>query len=293
MLSAEHRRAWARAPIRTTSRIVASLIRKRHERWRYAVAPYDEGRSRIVCDLRTALGLTLFRFGVDDVDRDLVCKLLGPGDLFIDGGANVGLFTLAAASRVGATGAVVAFEPAKETRKRLEENLELNRFSWVEVRSEALAETAGTRTLTAFDGDSAGLSSFRPSSKGGGRQEQVETTTIDEVLVGRIPQVVKLDLEGAELAALQGAGSLISLKRTVFVLELEDSHLRRQRASASQVLELFEQNGYQMFKAVRAGDGRVAVLRGVGEPLGGRTPNVIAAAGEGPFKRAGVTVVQG
>ena len=80
--------------------------------------PYDSGRSRIIADLRTALGLGLYRYGgVTAPELALLRDRLGPGDTFVDGGANVGLFTLVAAARVGPAGRVISFEPAEHTRR--------------------------------------------------------------------------------------------------------------------------------------------------------------------------------
>src|SRR5579884_2708762 len=120
---------WRTRPIHTAYRLVTCLIRRRVPGLHNAVLAYDEGRSRIEVDVRTRFGYGLYRYGHTDPDADLVRRLLQPGDLFVDGGAHIGFFTLAAAARVGPSGRVIAFEPAPATRAALVRNLQLSGFA--------------------------------------------------------------------------------------------------------------------------------------------------------------------
>jgi FkbM family methyltransferase len=243
--------AWRKRPVATAARFVTWLARKNVDAWRYAVLPYDGGRSRLRIDLQSRFGFMTYVYGVDDPDLSLVGSLLAPGDIFIDGGAHVGMFTLVAAVRVGSTGKVLAFEPAPAARAELLQNLELSRFPWVEVSACALAECSGKRSFVAFSNDAWGSSSFAPPPEfAGGQAEAVATTTLDAAIAGldqtRI-RLVKLDLEGAEHAALQGASSLLRDVGPDFLIELEPEHLARQGTSAADVVRLFEQHGYRFF----------------------------------------------
>src|SRR6185312_84581 len=111
----------------------------------------------IYADLHTPLGLGLYRYGYRDPDLDLVAKLLRPGDVFVDGGANVGLFTLVAANRVGAAGKVIAFEPGRAVRMSLLANVVLNGLAQVEVVPFALAAELGEARFRVFEAAGAGL----------------------------------------------------------------------------------------------------------------------------------------
>ena len=174
-------------PLRGTVRIASSIVR-RHLRHQLVNVRFDDGRSRIRADLDTALGLQLYRYGLEDPDLAAVGRLLGPGDFFIDGGAQVGLFTLVAASRVGPSGLVVACEPAPATRGRLIDNLELNDFSWVTPLGVALSDRRSSAQFVAFDGNGSGLSSFAPAPDvEGGSSMTVHTSTLDEIAGDRIP----------------------------------------------------------------------------------------------------------
>src|SRR5207247_10291136 len=149
-------------PVSTAARLLMWLARKTSAARRYAVLSYDGGRSRVRIDLQSRFGFMTYTYGVEDPDLALVGSLLAPGDIFIDGGAHVGMFTLVAAARVGPTGKVLAFEPAPAARDQLLQNLELSRFPWVEVSARALADCAGARTFVAFSNDDWGSSSFAP-----------------------------------------------------------------------------------------------------------------------------------
>src|SRR5437667_5171160 len=93
-------------------RITVSVVRQRFVALRTPVVRYEQGACEIVADLATAVGLGLYRYGYFDPDIEIVKRLLRPGDTFVAGGGeNVGLFALAAASRVGPGGCVIAFEP--------------------------------------------------------------------------------------------------------------------------------------------------------------------------------------
>src|SRR5215469_14253271 len=178
--------AWRERPVRTALRVTKSLVRRALPPLSRPPVPYDGGRSRIHADLHTALGLLLYRMGPpSDPDIALLRLLLEPGDVFVDGGANVGLFTLVAAASVGPTGAVIAFEPVASTRAALLANVKLNGFHWVDVRADALYAERGEREIVAFGEDSAGLSSFRPESTAGGHVERVRTIALDEALGDR------------------------------------------------------------------------------------------------------------
>ena len=86
--------------------------------------------------------------------------LAGPGDVVIDAGANIGLFSLIAAARVGATGRVIACEPAPGTMALLRANVARNRYDWVELHEVAVAETPGRLELEDL-GAGSGFSSVR------------------------------------------------------------------------------------------------------------------------------------
>lgn len=129
------------------------------------------------------------------VEMACVLHLLRAGELFVDIGANLGVFTILAAGVARAR--VLAVEPAPETLPHLNAHLALNGIEeLVEVFPAALSDSAGTIRLTAGLG-----ASNRVAADG----QEVPVATLDSVLDGRGASVIKLDVEGHEAAVLRGA----------------------------------------------------------------------------------------
>ncbi|HEX3906279.1 MAG TPA: FkbM family methyltransferase [Polyangia bacterium] len=286
--------AWQETPVRTGLRVLASLVRKRIGPLRTARVPYDGGLTSIYADLNTPLGLLLYRYGNRDADIELAKKLLSPGDVFVDGGANVGLFALAAAAKVGATGKVIAFEPAREVRLRLTQNVALNRLAQIEVIPFALSSAPGEAAFRTFDPAGAGLNHLGPSQEEAGTVEVVKLTTLDAA-VGKTDRrrltVLKLDLEGAEHAALQGASEILREVRPHIIIEIEESHLGRLGSSVAEVAALLESHGYQFFQARQDEGGEVGLSRH-GDLLASKSgPNVFATTDLARVLSKGVRIV--
>jgi FkbM family methyltransferase len=215
-----------------------------HPRKRTAVVSLDGGGS-VGVDLRTPHGRRWFAYGFCEPAARAMRSLLRPGDVMIDAGANIGLFTVLAAARVGSHGRVIACEPSTATMQLLRDNVARNGFGWVELQEVALAEQPGRLEMQVFEPGS-GFSSFAPAETSRASRIEVEVTTLDRVagpLLERT-RLVKLDVEGAELRALRGAGALLERARPDFIVELEPEHLDRQGSSLADVQELFRDAGY-------------------------------------------------
>ncbi len=145
----------------------------------------------------------------------LIGRLLQSGDVFIDGGANIGYFTLLGAVCVGIAGAVHCFEPVPVTVAALDANIALNGFANVLRNQVALSESnvplsleipLDTRTGTAAYW---GATSVRMQR---GASVDVAACTLDEYAAGKgltSIKLVKLDLEGGEAAAIRGMERLL------------------------------------------------------------------------------------
>jgi FkbM family methyltransferase len=142
----------------------------------------------------------------DRDERDAIAPYLAEGGTFVDVGANIGLYTLWAARRVGPTGTVIALEPHPETADRLAFNVAANGLANIEIVRAAAGETTETADLHASAGGNVGQSSlirdvaFRPD----GRFEVAVRPLLDilgEAGVTSI-DVLKIDVEGYEDRAL-------------------------------------------------------------------------------------------
>lgn len=157
-------------------------------------------------------------FGLYELETArLIKSMLKPGDHFVDGGANIGYFTLMAAQQVGPRGRVDAFEPQPENRARLQTHIARHNFDdRVRVHEVALSSEPGEATVRLFTGDHVnhGASSlFERVGVTTARTFQVRTARMDQVLAGTQPKLVKLDIEGAEPLAIAGMTALLQSNR--------------------------------------------------------------------------------
>jgi len=142
------------------------------------------------------------------------------GATVIDVGANVGAYTLLFATWAGSSGRVFAFEPSVASRSGLERHLRLNELSdRVSVRPEAVGEITGTVSFrdTGTDGDNRIVTAAHDKAR------VVPSVSLDDFCVahGLTPEVIKIDIEGAELAALRGARRTIAARGAQLALFVE------------------------------------------------------------------------
>lgn len=139
-------------------------------------------------------------------DMAFVLHFLRPGDLFVDVGANIGSYAVLAGAGVGADG--IAFEPDGAAFGWLARNIGLNGIAHsVEARQQALGGEARQAKLT-IGGDTTNhvVVDGQAAPDGG---QTVQMTTLDEALVGRVPAMLKIDVEGFETEVLNGARDVL------------------------------------------------------------------------------------
>lgn len=158
--------------------------------------------------------------------QEAMRRLLGPGDVFLDVGANVGFFALAGARLVGPEGVVYAFEPVPENVAAIRESAALNGFANVEVIESAAGRAAGRDRLLLVED-----LSWSHFERLGQHPRALDTVEVDVVAIddlvasGRIrsPDVVKIDVEGAEIDVLEGMRQTIEEHRPAIVCELHET----------------------------------------------------------------------
>ncbi len=209
---------------------------------------------RVHLHLGNDLSRQLFVAGcIEPNEFCLLDRVVSPGMVFIDVGANDGLYTLFAAAKVGDSGVVIAFEPSSREFDRLQANLILNRLGFVQPVRIGLARQHGHGRLRIAGYGHEGhntLGEFVYDSVDRERFEDVELTTLDSFLTGRKLKrvdVIKLDVEGAEMSVLEGAVQTLSESRPLLLLELLDPALRRQGHSAAEVVEFLLDLGYEIY----------------------------------------------
>jgi FkbM family methyltransferase len=151
-----------------------------------------------------------------------------PGARVLDLGANIGVFTTLAAREVGPGGQVLAVEPDERNLRHLRANVDRLGLGNVEIVPGAVADLTGSASLHQAASPTrstlyAGFLTKRPS----GGVVEVPTITVDDLLAGRAVDVIKMDIEGAESAALDGMSrTLASNPDLVMFLEFEEGSLR-------------------------------------------------------------------
>lgn len=206
------------------------------------------------CDLRDRVQQLIYFFGsYEPVEVSLLLSLVNAGDVVVDAGANIGFFTFMLAKKVGSGGQVHSFEPVVETNKQLCRHHMLNgSLSQIKINSLALWNKSEVLTF-----------SIRPSNKyncGGFsaapsieplRTERCEAISFVEYFqknsLTRL-DAIKMDIEGAELFALQGALPLIERFRPVICLEISQIACQRFDYGQDQLWNFFKPLGYKIYK---------------------------------------------
>jgi FkbM family methyltransferase len=173
--------------------------------------------------------------------QELLAKVLRPGMVYYDVGANVGFFAVIAARLIGAEGQVVCFEPLPENARQIEYNASRNGFSNIAVRCEALGGSNRTDVFNTSDEPTWGMLSTvgKPPQQASG-QIAVEVRTLDSLCVpGGLPRpdLIQMDIEGAEAEALEGAWATLTAARPILVIELHGTN-----AAVAAVLDRLEYN---------------------------------------------------
>jgi FkbM family methyltransferase len=248
--------------VRALSRVIRWMpigrYRLIHESRRLAIAPFvahlspELGGLAFQCDPRDSVAREACYTGVyEPQETQLVARILKPGDVFVDAGANWGYFTLTAAQRVGAAGRVLAFEPEPRLFELLCVNLKLNGLDWVTPHRVGLADRRGSQPFTAFVDTSHNWGQSHAAAPGGRADLEIDTVVLDDVLdAARIErvQLTKIDIEGGEAAALAGMQRGLSIGRYRYlIVECHPALLLAQGHHEADTLRPLVAAGYRLW----------------------------------------------
>jgi FkbM family methyltransferase len=227
--------------------------------------PTHGGRREMLLDLDTANSnerlvhefVSNGHFYEPDLSNVMI-RALRDGDTVIDVGANIGYFTMLAATCVGATGKVIAFEPDPANVARLEANAARNGFTQVEVVARPASDAPGPVTFHFNADDSGGNALWDPGqyptnekSRAAPRSVTVEATTLAAAMAERAlptPRLIKVDTEGADHSVLKGAVPLLEGMAVPYVLaELHEFGMRQMGTSQAAFRAFMEGFGYATF----------------------------------------------
>lgn len=185
-----------------------------------------------------------------------VMKFLKPGMVFFDVGANLGQYTLLAAQRVGREGQVHSFEPSTRMFTELKYNVEINGLSSICILNKvALSKDEGTARLSVYEPGAEVYGSLGtqdwPINASVVGYEDVEVITLDKYIRAhniRNVDLIKMDIEGAELLAIQGAYEFLRQSDgPTIVLEMADVNTDGFGYKAIETWDYLENIGYRMY----------------------------------------------
>lgn len=157
-------------------------------------------------------------------------KILSNGQILFDIGANVGYYTLLGARLVGLTGKVFAFEPVIRNLAYLYHHTVLNKINNAIIISAACSDSVSLTKFSIGINYSVGHLINNKNNESSLKEIllPVPTVTVDAIVqqLGVSPDVIKIDVEGAELSVLKGAKDTISKKKPVVFLSTHSDELR-------------------------------------------------------------------
>jgi len=180
--------------------------------------------------------------------RRVLSKLLVPGTTFVDVGAHIGLLTLAGARAVGASGKVLAIEPVPLCFELLRRSLTINGLA-ERVEGKCQAVGAHHAHCKFFVRDVLGHSSLTRGEFAAGDEIEVSVTSLDELVrPGQRVDLIKIDVEGAELEVLEGMTRIIAENPELSIIaEFGPSHLKAADVAPEKWLSAFLSRGFDPF----------------------------------------------
>ncbi len=220
--------------------------------WRNHIFEVDTVAGLIGGNTRDIIQQYLYYFGIWEPEATaFLNRRLGPGDVFIDVGANIGYFSLLAAGRVGPSGRVIAVEASPPVFERLVSNVNLNHARHVRTLNVAAAAEKGQVKLYCGQDCNCGATSVVPDESDVVIAE-VNAAPLTDLISDHDwnnVRLVKIDVEGAEAGVIRGLGSLIEKGRNdrEYLIEIHPSRLRHLGYSPADVLRPFGDAGYHAY----------------------------------------------
>lgn len=252
-------RSWAPVPRWTTGHGLPTtdpLRLFRLDKWEMAMEPFVAtwwNGLRIEVRPREELSRCLYVQGSYEPNQIyFLLNTLRPGDTFLDVGAHTGVYSMIAAKQVGQRGRVIAVEPSRREFERLVSHLRLNRLANVNAVNAALSDREGEAELKVAGEPYTGhntLGHFAYEETWLERIEKVKTATMDSLTAAldltRL-DMIKIDVEGSEMAILHGAENTLKRYRPALLFENPDKPSSPKNEQAEKVWALLKQAGYRL-----------------------------------------------
>ena len=264
----------------TFAKTLASYLRNRTQerrlRWwdrqidkrRICLSGYRFFGARLNLYFDSQLCRALYMQGYEAAEFHFLQRFLRPGDVFLDVGANIGIYSLVAAKFVGSAGFVHSFEPHRKTYDRLQENIVRNRKRNILSYNVAISDVAGSASLNySLDGYDGWNSLTQPIKGHEFGVEEVSTMRLDDFclakdLTSEAIRMVKIDVEGWEANVLKGAERLLSHpKAPVLQMEFSEAACRNNGTSCDLLATQVTKFGFDLY-VYDAADNRLTRIHG-------------------------------
>ncbi|MFJ1913087.1 FkbM family methyltransferase [Streptomyces sp. NPDC088147] len=224
---------------------------RQHPRWRVVPAQFD---ARFAVDTQDLIQRYLYMFGVWEphMTRWLQSRL-GPGDTFVDIGANIGYYSVLASGLVGDEGQVVAIEASPDFYRKLLQQVQLNERGNVRAVNGAVSDSRKTLTFVLASSANMGANSIVPYDGPAESSFEIEARSLPELLesdeIARA-RVIKIDVEGAEGPVVRGMVPMLDKLRpdAEVTVEVSPDRMAQLGDSAEELLTAMRDHGFNAYR---------------------------------------------
>ena len=205
-------------------------------------------------DISKSMGAAIYWRGAHDWAPIFVLgEILKKGQTIIDVGANQGEYSLWAVKQAGPLGKVIAFEPMDGLYEQLKTNFSLNpgyQKSLIPIKT-GLSDKPGQLNLYGKDGDNEGVNTMFPTASHTVLIQEIKLDTLDnqlELLKLNQVNLIKVDVEGAELQVLKGAMKTLEKYKPYLMIEINREACLAGGYEPEEIFDLLRPLGYTFEK---------------------------------------------
>lgn len=192
-------------------------------------------------------------------------KLMQPGMVVVDCGAHIGLYSLIAAKLVGKEGKVYSFEPETTNFQLLQKNIATNKYEKIITAvQKAVADKPGeVKLFLGQSGQDSGETSMYATSGTGRKTVSVEALTLDDFFKSEgwpAVKLMKMDIEGAEKAALEGMKQLAKNNSDLkLIIEFNPDSQATAGVSNEEFFYTLKKLGFKKYLVLKDGQKRIKI----------------------------------
>jgi FkbM family methyltransferase len=210
--------------------------------------------ARFAVDTQDLIQRYLYLFGVwEPRMTQWLKRRLGPGDTFVDVGANIGYFSVLASQLVGPSGRVVAIEASEAFNQRLAQNARLNGCANIRAAHTAVSDKRQTLTFILASSANMGANSIVPYDGPAESTFDIEAYPLPDVLEAdeiATARVIKVDVEGAEGSVVRGMAPLLDRLRpdAEITVEVTPERMEQLGDSVEELLDTMRGAGFNVYR---------------------------------------------